>query len=191
MCTGGMPDGGKEEHDAGTPDGHGGCTLQKVNLLSNPGFDLGNVDWIQSSNPPGDQVIVMSSPSVTPQAGLYMVWLGGATSQEESIEQTVAVPGDAVAIDVHGMVWIRTDETGVTLADSSNIELQDPLTNNVLRTYTNLDATTGWTSFEYTLATGALQAGKTLTLRLTSTNSAQYATSFYYDSLALEATVCR
>jgi hypothetical protein len=190
MCLGGMPDGGKEAHDAGPPDGRG-CTLQKVNLLANPGFDQGNVSWSQSSNPAGDQVIVNSGSNVQPQSGNYLVWLGGMTSQQEEIEQTVAVPSDAIGLSVRGMIWIVTGENGVTFADSSNIELQDALTNNVLRTYSNLEATTGWTAFEYGFATGALEAGKSVTLRLTANNSAANPTSFYYDSLALEATVCR
>jgi hypothetical protein len=48
-------------------------------------------------------------------------------------------------------------------------------------------ATSGWTSFSRTF-TGSY-AGQTVRIRLRSTNDSSSATSFYFDTLALQATV--
>ena len=59
----------------------------------------------------------------------------------------------------------------------------------VVKDLTNLTPTTAWTAID-TLATQNL-AGQTVRVRITTTNDVVNPTSFYFDTLALTATICQ
>jgi hypothetical protein len=184
--------------EGGAPGPGGACATQQ--LLRNSNFDVGKMDWLEKSTYAGLSPIVraddpnLQREGVAPHSGSYLAWLGGITVVTNrhhfmSVEQEVAIPVEATEIAITGQLAVSTLEEGATVYDEGHVRLYDG--EGVLvwaaRTWTNLDASEGWVPFEIRQPALLALAGKTLIFRIESDTDERNVTSFWFDSLRLEA----
>lgn len=167
------------------------CTTQS--LLVNGNFDLGpGSGWNAYSDWMSDPVIyACASLTHGCQAGGYAAWLGGGTSGQNYVYQTVAVPANTTSLRLTGYRWIDTAESG-GVYDQMWIEIHlsaDLSLLETLATWSNQNSSSGWVAFS--LPAAATHAGQTIDLLLDSWNDVTSVTSFYLDTLVLEAVVCQ
>jgi hypothetical protein len=167
------------------------CTTQS--LLVNGSFDVGpGSGWSAYSDWTSDPVIYpCGSLAHGCQAGGYAAWLGGGTSGQNYVYQTVAVPANTTSLRLTGYRWIDTAESGgvydqmwIEIHLSSDLSLLE-----TLATWSNQNSSSAWVSFS--LPAAATHAGQTIDLLLDSWNDSTSVTSFYLDTLVLEAVVCQ
>jgi hypothetical protein len=210
---GGMPTGGaggssgaSAAGGAGGETGEiiGGCGRQ---LLHNANFDAGpTAEWSERSDwSPGLDIIVASdSPAlvaemVAPDSGNYLAWLGGIPDNQFDhhvviLEQTVAIPADAGLLTLSGKTWVKTEEDESVEADQAYLEFSlDDVVEWQAKSLTNLDSEngSGWVAFTASTSSLERMRGRTLTLVAYSRTDPTLKTSFFIDSLRLEATCDR
>jgi len=174
--------------DASPPVCQGGVTQ----LLTNPGFDEammpnGAIGWTEVPVPvtyPDPQLpIDVHSPT-------RAAWFGDVLRPEQRLFQSVAVPPETTSLSLGFFRCFVTDRTGGTPADEVVISLLDangdPL--ETLAEYTNLDAAPdcGWS--ETVLIADRPHAGEEVLLDFHGLSHNTMLTSFYFDTLALNAT---
>jgi hypothetical protein len=180
--------------DAGTTPSDG-CTTQVTQLLANPAFDgapLGT-GWTA-------ELIDPNSPLITDEDGVvehtppYKAWLGGIDAPAgylvtDWLVQTVTIPANTTHLAFTGMYDVRTAEAPTTsefdTADILVTELDGTVIQSVLAV-SNATPKTAWASFDTTITPNL--SGKMVRVYLTSTSDELDPTSFYFDSLALNAT---
>jgi hypothetical protein len=164
-----------------TQEGGGGTT---TNLLSNPGFESGPVNWIEYSS--GQYPIVTTSTQGSPHSGSWYAWMGGYNNATEYIYQDVTIPSSATQAYVQFWYKIATQETGSTAYDTMAVEVRRPSDNSLLTTLvtlSNLNQTTGWVqSAQYDASSFK---GQTIRLRFYTTTDYGLPTSFFVDDTAL------
>ena len=168
------------------------CTVTTTNLLANPSFDMTPVGmgWVQAPIDPlypiitADGTLVQSAPNKAWMAGI------ARANANDTLHQDIAVPASATALTLTGFHEIRTQEL-VGAYDRAKVELTQTSGTLIQEAFNkhNGNATTAWTAFQFTFA--APHAGQTVRLRLSTTSDPTESTSFYFDSLALTATVCQ
>jgi hypothetical protein len=170
-----------------------GCTTTTRNLLTNPAFDMTPVGmaWTQAPIDPAYPIITADGTLV--QSAPNKAWLGGLarTPADDSLYQDVMVPPGTTSLVLTGFYEIRTgelinlpyDTVDVLLTTTSGTTLQSALALD------NSDKTTAWAPLNVTFA--QTYAGQTVRLRFQSSSDDTYATSFFFDSLALTATYCQ
>ncbi len=160
-----------------------------VNLLNNSDFDLGaSPDWIQSSNIITD----VSNVPIAPQTGNYLAWLGGWLSSTDSIYQQIIVPANTTNLQLTGVSWIASEELDLVAFDNSVIQLESSTGASILEQIVGYDNThqgTSWVPFSETIVGN--YAGQTIRFTIGSNTDSTNNTNFWYDSLALTATVCQ
>lgn len=169
------------------------CTMMvTTQRLINPAFDnapLGT-GWAET-------LIDPLYPLITPDDGVpehtapNKAWMGGFELGDDELRQDVMIPANATRLVLRGQYDVRTDEFVLGVYDDSTVALTTP-NNVVLETALALDdddATLGWTSF--TKVFNQAYAGQTVRIRIRSHNDGTDATSFFYDSLVFEVTVCQ
>jgi len=149
------------------------------NLLGNPGFESGEVDWSGTSGPISDNT---QRPA---HSGSWKMWLGGhGASATENEWQSVTIPPTAIAPKLS--YWIRTDtaETATTAYDTLKVQAISGSTTSTLATYSNVDA-----SSTYSQATLDLSAykGQTITIKFLMKEDSATQTSFVVDDTAVTA----
>jgi hypothetical protein len=170
-----------------------GCTQQTVNLLMNGAFEQVASGWTETRYLATDAII--RNDGVAGQTPPYIAWLGGnlATTGQtavDSIHQDIAIPASTTALSLTGFFQVDTDEL-FGVYDRARVAVTDT-NNSALVTIRDLDnntSTSGWTQLNHTFAT--TYAGQTIRLRLTSNSDDTARTHFFFDSLALNATVCQ
>ena len=174
-------------------DGPGPCTPMQVNLLTNGNFETMPLATGWTETRIQNEPIVRSDGTIVAQSGSVRAWLGGLTGSAatDALTQDIMIPASATNIAFTGFYDVRTGETGTTVYDTAKVEV---LTTggtvlDSIKTFSNAAPTTAWTAFNKNLA--ASLAGMTVRLRLTSTNDILNATSFYFDTFAVNATVCQ
>lgn len=168
------------------------CTPVVVQKLLNPAFDgspLGT-GWVET-------LIDPTYPLITPDDGVVedtapnKAWMGGLLSGDDELRQDVLIPAGTTRLVLRGKYDLRTDEFFPGVYDNVTIALTTPA-NVVLETVLATDddhATTVWTPFQRIF--NQTYAGQTVRVRIRSHNDDSDATSFFFDSFALEATVCQ
>jgi len=202
--TAGAPRGGKGGSDgqggsAGTPEIVGGCGHQ---LLHNGNFDIGpSAEWEESSDwSPGLDVIVsrdsaaLTAEMVAPDTGDYLAWLGGLPDNQFDhhvvmLTQSVVIPEEAGTLTLTGKVWVRTEEEDL---DADEAYLEFSIDDDVVwqaKRFSNLDAEddSDWTAFSASTSALATLRGRTLTFVAYARTDPTLKTSFWLDSLRLEA----
>jgi hypothetical protein len=134
--------------------------------------------------------IVGTDPGVaTPQSPTMYAFLAGyAQAKSDSIYQDVAIPANATALQITGFYAVRTNETGATAYDTSNVEIVTTggmVLETILATQ---NKNVGWTALDKTITNLAAMKGQTVRLRMTSTSDLTLATGFGYDTLKLLVT---
>lgn len=185
--------------DAAMPDA---CVPKTTELLLNPAFDLSpaGTNWTQI---PIDEIdfgddITAPPSTLTAQSAPYVDWMGGITGEDEGTDsvtdqvyQDVVVPPGTTQLVLAGYYVVASSEDpNGPVFDTANVDLIE--TNGTpieaVLALTNLTTGSTWTAFSHTFAVN--ESGMTVRVRLTSTNDISNATSFYFDTLSLNATHC-
>jgi len=148
-------------------------------LLLNPGFESGNVNWVTTAG-------VISNSGRTPHSGSWFAWLDGyGTTHTDSCYQQIAIPSTATSATLSFYLSIDTAETTTTTAyDKLQVQIRNS-SNTVLATlatYSNLNKTSG-----YVLKTFDLTAykGQTIRVYFLGTEDVSLQTSFVIDDTAV------
>lgn len=174
------------------------CVPHTTELLANPAFDLTptGTGWteqdIDTAYP-----IVTADPGLNPQSSPNRAWMGGIAGTDEGkisvtdqLYQDIAVPAGTTQLVLTGYYAVATSETGTTVYDTGSVDLIQ--TNGTpieaILPLTNTSTATNWTTLSHTFTSNV--SGTTVRLRFTTTNDITNATSFYFDTLSLQATHC-
>jgi hypothetical protein len=130
--------------------------------------------------------------SLAPQGGGWAAWLGGDDygADDDLLWQAVSVPLGTTTLRLTGYRYLATAE-GTYPWDFVRLQLRDP-TDAVLETlltYSNADTTTTWQAFQVTAQLPYAGSALRFAIHATTDEWGDY-TSFLFDTLALEATVC-
>ncbi len=175
------------------------CTPHTTNLLANPVFDLTpmGASWTEQ-NIDDTYPIITADNGIAAQSAPYKAWMGGwagtdkgVSSLTDMLYQDVAVPAGTTKLELTGYYAVATSETaGSGVYDTANVDLIQtsgtPI-EAVLAT-DNESTATAWTGFDHVFTANV--SGQTVRLRFTTTNDITNPTSFYFDTLALNATHC-
>ena len=166
------------------------CQDVTVQLLSNPGLELGTSGWVET--PPGEIVGTEAAGlPVTPQAGTFAAWFGGLDDATHTLYQDVAIPADTSSMQIQLYYRISTNEFLSGEYDHFTFSLRNT-SNTVLETiaeYSNQDDVGSWQLINYNVAGN--YSGQTVRFHMTSTTDGSFTTSFYTDSARLDAVVCQ
>ena len=175
----------------------GPCVNMTKNLLRNGTFETtpAGVDWNATPIDATLPIVTNEAGGVAAQSPAYRAWMAGlevpATTNKDVLYQDVAVPPMTTKLELKGSYEVRTGETGTNIYDRATVELTST-TNTQLELIKAIDdngATTAWTPFNK-LFTGAY-SGMTVRLRFSTASDSLDATSFFFDSLELNATFCQ
>jgi aminopeptidase S len=148
------------------------------NLILNPSFESGAVNWTGTSGP------ITNNTGRPARTGSWKAWLqGNGRTTTENIGQTVAIPASATAASLS--LWIRIDTaetTGSTVYDTVKVQIVDGGTTTTLATYSNLNKSTSYV--QKTLNVLAYK-GKTVTVKFLGQEDSSLQTSFVIDDVAL------
>ncbi len=153
-----------------------------LNLLKNPGFEKGIVNWVESGT-----YGVITKDSTRSHSGSWLAWLGGYDNALDQIYQDVAIPSGASNVYVQFWYDIKTQETTTTtVKDKMTVELRRPGDNTLLKSLvnlSNLDRTSSYTkSNKFNMSEFS---GQTVRLRFTATTDQSLRTDFFVDDTAL------
>ncbi|GAA4349337.1 hypothetical protein GCM10023145_10830 [Angustibacter luteus] len=147
-----------------------------TNLLLNPGFESGAVNWTGTSGP------VTNNTGRPARTGSWKLWIGGnGSAGTETVGQSVAVPSTG---NPTLTFWLRSDtaETGSTVYDSMKAQVVSGSTTTTLATYTNVGTNATYTQKSFDLSSFK---GKTVTIRFTGTEDSYLQTSWVIDDTSL------
>jgi hypothetical protein len=153
-------------------------------LLLNPGFESGSVNWLTSSG-----VIDGTTSGSAPRTGSYKAWLNGyGSSRTDYAYQDITIPSTACGASLSFWYKITTSETTTTTAyDKLTVTVRNTA-NTVLATvgtYSNLNKSTGYVQKTFDLAA---YKGQTIRVYFNGTEDSSMATSFFIDDTALTIT---
>jgi hypothetical protein len=174
-------------------DSSGHCTPVTDNLLVNGSFDDLPTGSGWTAKP-----IDTALPIITPDLGIAAqspsnkAWMGGIaqTNAKDSLFQEVTVPVMTSQLVLIGFYEVRTTEVGSTVFDKATVSFVQP-DGTVVETALSLDnahPTTAWTPIDYTVTHDL--SNQLIRLRFTTSNDSLNPTSFYFDTLVLNATHC-
>jgi hypothetical protein len=159
----------------------GGTTTQ---LLSNAGFESGNVSWTAAAASD-----ITTSASYSPRSGSWYAWLGGwATAHTDYLYQTVTIPAGATSATLSFYLRVATAETTTTSAfDTLKVQLRDTSNNLVtqLVSLSNLSASCCYSQKSFDISA---YKGRTLRVYFQADNDNGNQTSFLVDDAAVNVT---
>jgi len=158
----------------------GGGTTQ---LLANPGFESGGVNWTATAG------VITNDASEPAQAGSWKAWLNGyGAAHTDTLYQQVTIPSNATAATLKFYLHIDTAETTTTTAfDTLNVQVRNS-SNTVLATlatYSNLNKNTGYALKQFDLLA---YKGQTIRIYFLGVEGSQLQTSFVVDTTSLDVT---
>jgi subtilisin family serine protease len=155
-----------------------------TNLVKNPGFESGRVNWTEAST--NGYALVCTSTScgsspVGPRTGSYLSWLAGANNEASQISQAVTLPaGQKTTLSFYHRIT-SSDSCGY---DYGYVRVVSNGTTTTVKTF-NLCTTTqtsGWVKNTVDLSA---YAGRTVTLAFRATTDVSAMSSFYIDDTRL------
>ena len=147
------------------------------NLLLNPGFESGAVNWTGSAGP------ITNNTGRPAHAGTWKMWLGGnGVTTTETESQSVTIPSAAAAPALS--YWVRTDtsESGSTVYDTMKVQVISGATTTTLVTYSNVGTNATYSQKSFSLAA---YKGKTITVKFLMSEDSSLQTSFVVDDTAV------
>ncbi len=167
------------------------CTVQTVNLLTNPYFDAAPAAVGWTEDPFMLAIIQVPPGGITADTGTMIAWMGGyAETSDDHAYQDIVIPADATNLRVTGKLWVETEESSATAFDNASARL--------LTTGGAVVLDVG--AWSNTTATGSYQgidassvdphAGQTLRLQFDASTDGSLATSFFFDTFAVTVTAC-
>ena len=149
------------------------------NLLLNPGFESGNVNWTASSG------VIGTGSGYTPRTGSYNAWLDGyGSTHTDTLSQTVTIPSGKTSASLAFYLYITTQESGSTAYDKLTVSATTGGVTTNLVTYSNANAGTGYVARTVNLNS---YIGKTVTIKFTGTEDSSLATNFRVDDTSVTA----
>ncbi len=149
------------------------------NLLLNPGFESGNVNWTASSG------VIGTGSGYTPRTGSYNAWLDGyGTTHTDTLSQTVTVPSGKTSAALAFYLYVTSSETGTTAYDKLTVQAVSGGVTTTLGTFSNANKGTGYVARSFSLNS---YIGKTVTIKFTGTEDSSLATSFRIDDTSVTA----
>ncbi|TCO48288.1 Zn-dependent metalloprotease [Kribbella antiqua] len=150
------------------------------NLLLNPGFESGAVNWTGTSGP------ITNNTGRPARTGSWKMWLGGnGTTSTENEAQSVAIPASATSATLSFWIRIDTAETTTsTVYDTAKIQIVDGSTTTTLATYSNLNKNTTYTQKTFNVTA---YKGKTISVKFLMNEDSSLQTSFVVDDTSLTA----
>ena len=148
-------------------------------LLLNPGFESGAVNWTASSG------VIDNSTGEASHGGSWKAWLNGyGSTHTDSIYQQVAIPSTATTATLTFWLHIDTAETEAVAYDTLKVQIRNSSGTvlSTLATYSNVNAASGYTQKSFNVATWK---GQTVQVYLVGTEDSLYQTSFVVDDFAL------
>lgn len=149
------------------------------NLLKNPGFESGAVDWTGTSGP------ITNNSGRAAHTGSWKMWLGGnGQTASENESQTVSIPAGSNATLSY---WLRVDSSESSryyAYDKMQVQAVSTGTTKVLKSYSNVDADNTWHQVSVDLSA---YAGKSVTLKFVMNEDAYLQTSFVVDDTSITA----
>lgn len=149
-------------------------------LLLNPGFESGNINWVATAG------VIDNSTGRPARTGSWKAWLDGyGTTHTDSCYQQITIPAGAASATLSFWVRIDTAETTTTTQfDRLQVQIRNSA-NTVLATlatYSNLNANS-----TYVLKTFDLSAyrGQTIRVYFLGTEDSSLQTSFVIDDTAV------
>lgn len=168
---------GNSNQASATPSGGGGGGSQ---LLLNPGFESGAVNWTASSG------VIDSSTGEASHSGSWKAWMDGYGSRHtDTLSQTVAIPSTASTATLSFWLHIDSAETTTTTKyDKLQVQIRNSSGTvlTTLATYSNLNKATGYAQVNFNLAA---YKGQTIQVYLTATEDTSLQTSFVVDDFLL------
>ena len=157
-----------------------GCVAQQQ-LLSNPGFELGNNgNWTITAG------VIDNSASPAARTGSWKAWLDGyGTSHTDSAYQQVTIPASSTTATLTFWLRVTTAETTTTTAfDTLQVQVLDSGGNvlQTLATYSNLNASSTYAQKSFDLSS---RRGQTVRIRFLGVEDPSLQTSFLVDDTAL------
>lgn len=131
-------------------------------ILKDPGFEAGGEGW--EADPRGN----INYPVNGARTGVGYTWLNGygdGTVHRDNLYQDVTIPASAQHTSLSFYLLLTTKETGTAAHDQIVVQVRDT-SNQVLETlatWSNLDATLGWTQRSFDLSA---YAGQTIRIYL-------------------------
>lgn len=200
--TGGTEDSGsgsgvpQDAPTSGGPDsGPGPCTVTTRDLLMNGTFEGAGTGWTAVPIVANDPLVGDNSGGgIAAHSPTMRAWLGGVAQANatDRLYQDVLVPASTTMLVLTGFYEVRTGESGATVYDTGKAEITTTAGTSieVIKALDNAQKTTTWTSLDHPFTNLAQMKGQTVRVHLTTTNDGLNATSFYFDTLHLNATVC-
>ena len=173
-------------------DAPGPCTVTTTNLLVNPSFDATPIGtgWTQAPIDAAYPIITSDWPAGRATEQGMDAAPCSANAQTTRSTRMSPCPRARPSSSSPATTRFRTQELGgvydrakIQLVQTGGTLIEEALAK------TNSNATTAWTAFQFTFATP--HAGETVRLRLSTASDSTDSTSFFFDSLALTATVCQ
>ncbi|HEX8436416.1 S8 family serine peptidase [Archangium sp.] len=156
-------------------------------LLGNPGFEGGNVNWYASAA----NVIDGTTTGSAPRTGTWKAFLQGyGAAQNDQLGQVVTIPSTACTLVLKFWLRVVTTETGTTAWDTLTVRTLDNATGaaiQTLATYSNVNAGTVYVERSFTLAVASYR-GKTIRLQFDGAEDSTNATGFFIDDTSLTIT---
>jgi hypothetical protein len=150
-------------------------------LLLNPGFESGNVNWTTTAG-----VIGQNGPSEPAHGGTWDAWMDGyGTTHTDTVMQQVTIPSTITTATLSFWLHIDTAETTTTTAfDVLQVQIRNSSGTVLatLATFSNLNKATGYIQHSYDVSA---YKGQTIQVFLTATEDASLQTSFVLDDFAL------
>jgi uncharacterized membrane protein len=163
--------------------GGGGGTQQ---ILGNPGFENGSTNPAPWAITPA---VIDNSTAEASHTGSWKAWLNGyGTAHTDTLYQQVSIPSSATGAILSFWRHIDTTETTTNLAnDTLNVQVRNSSGTVLatLATYSNLDASGGYTQNTFDLTS---YKGQTIQIYLIGIENSSLKTSFVFDDFALNVT---
>jgi hypothetical protein len=163
-------------------------------LLTNRAFEGGETGWMVSvaggfplvyaADGSGDD----NTPEIAAQSSRNLAWFAGYNRADDILSQSVVLPANAGAMSISFYYAIFTREVSPTENDVMDVQLIAGTQTISLAHLTDNDPVDTWTSFTAPLPTGL--AGSTVTLQFHVTTNPSLLTSFYVDTVSVQAVVC-
>ena len=147
-------------------------------LLLNPGFESGAVNWTGTAGP------ITNNSGRPARTGTWKMWLGGnGVTSTETEAQNVTIPASATAATL--TFWIRIDSsetTTSTVYDTAKAQIVKNGVTTTLATYSNLNKNSTYVqkSFDVTA-----YKGSTISVKFLMNEDSSLQTSFVVDDTAL------
>ena len=165
-------------------------TTAGAELLVNGNFDAGpGLPWLEDSGGWGPVILDQANGlPVEPFTGAFAAWLGGIDAVTMTLSQDVSVPAQATGLRLQGYLRMATEE----YYPFDTLEIEITTTSGApLELLLRWNCTDGyyatWTLFS--VDASSAYAGQTIRLHIRAYCDPSLSTSFFLDSLTLQATV--